>query len=125
MKMPTKGQKTIPLDQWRRFVRVADWWDRTFGHKTPVSENTHYGRDLIVKTPSAGIDARDGTTVYSATCTVCILANTATDGERQIIETDSELTVYNVYPDAVTGDVYVPTGLLADGTRYVTGEPCS
>ena len=125
MRMPNKGQKIIPLDQWRRFTRVADWWDRTFGHKSPTSDAAGYGRDLFVKTPSGGIAARSGTTVYSATCTVCILADTATAGQRQIVETDNELTVYNVYPDAVTGEIYVPTGLLEDGTRYVTGEPCS
>lgn len=33
--MPNIGQKKIPLDEWKRFVRVADWWDRTFGHKPP------------------------------------------------------------------------------------------
>lgn len=125
MRIPAKGQKIIPLDQWRRFMRVADWWDRTFGHRSPTAGPVEHGRDLLVKTPAGGIDARDGTTIYSATCTVCIMAETATEGEREIVETDSELIVYNLYPDAVTGSVYVPTGLLADGTRYVTGEPCS
>jgi hypothetical protein len=123
--LPKPGQKTIPLSEWRRFVRVADWWDRTFGHRSPSAVSASYGRDLLVKTPSGGIPARSGTTVYSATCTVCILAETSTEGEREIIETDSELIVYNVYPDAVTGSAYVPTGLLEDGTRYVNGEPCS
>lgn len=35
MPTPQIGQKTIPLTDWNRFLRVADWWDRTHGHKPP------------------------------------------------------------------------------------------
>lgn len=31
--MPRAGQKTIPLADWARFLKVADWWDRTHGFK--------------------------------------------------------------------------------------------
>ena len=32
---PQVGQKTIPLKDWKRFLRVADWFDRTHGHRPP------------------------------------------------------------------------------------------
>lgn len=80
------------------------------------------GQDILVKTPAAGIPARCGTTVYSATCTRCIL--TGPIDEKTIEETDEELEVSNIYNDAVTGSIYVVTSLLEDGTRYVSGEPC-
>jgi len=122
--LPRAGQKAIPLAEWRRFVRVADWWDRTFGHKPPGAGAPEYGHDIIVKTPSGGIAARSSTTIYSATCTVCVEAETATAGQKTIHETTEEIVVYNIYPDAVTELVYVPTSLTRKGTRYVTGEPC-
>ncbi len=82
-------------------------------------------KDVIVKTPVGGIAARDGTTIYSELCTVCVETSDGTAGERTIADTDETVEVFNIYPDAVTGEVYVPTSLTIWGTRYVTGEPCS
>lgn len=80
------------------------------------------GDDIVVKTPSGGILARSGATIYSAACKRCI--ETAGGDEKTLMETDEELVVFNLYPDAVTGSVYVITSLTACGTRYVSGEPC-
>ena len=80
------------------------------------------GEDIIVKTPAGGIAARSGTTIYSELCSRCI--ESSGGEERTITETDEQIRVFNVYPDAVTGSVYVITGLTACGTRYVSGEPC-
>ena len=121
---PQLGQKTIPIKEWQRFARVADWWDRTFGHKQPGALRPSYGHDMIVKTPGGGIAARSGTTIYSATCTKCVEAETATPGEKTIHETSELLVVYNVFPDAVSGGIYATTGLTISGTRYVSGEEC-
>ena len=47
---PQPGQKTIPLKDWRRFLRVADWWDRTHGHRPPSvlppgpATTSHWGK---------------------------------------------------------------------------------
>lgn len=124
MPTPQPGQKTIPIKDWLRFLRVADWWDRTFGHRPPGALPPAYGQSMIVKTPEDGIPARDGTTLHSATCIRCVAAETETPGEKLLHETDEELRIYNVYPDKVTGEVYVMTSLMIDGTRYVSGEPC-
>lgn len=32
---PQVGQKTIPLKDWSRFLKIADWWDQTYGHRPP------------------------------------------------------------------------------------------
>ena len=29
--LPSPGQKQISISEWKRFVKVADWWDRTYG----------------------------------------------------------------------------------------------
>ena len=80
------------------------------------------GTDIVVKTPAGGITARSGSTIYSAVCTRCIESS---DGDQKTLsDTDEELVVFNLYPDAVTGSVYVVTSLTACGTRYVSGEPC-
>ena len=49
MSMPQPGQKTIPLKDWRRFLRVADWFDRTHGHRSPgvgapTRRHIHWGK---------------------------------------------------------------------------------
>ena len=80
------------------------------------------GTDILVKTPSGGIAARAGTTLFSAVCTRCV--ETSTADEKTILETDEPLVVFNVYPDAVAEEVFVVTSLMATGTRYVSGEPC-
>lgn len=37
-RIPNQGQKAISLADWRRFLRVADWWDRTHGHMASVTQ---------------------------------------------------------------------------------------
>lgn len=75
------------------------------------------GAGMIVKTPAAGIAARSGTTIYSATCTRCV--ETSTADEKTILDTDEEIVVFNVHATDVAGDSYVTTDLTASGTRYV------
>ena len=81
-------------------------------------------RDMIVKIPSGGIAARSGATIYSEWCVRCVETPTGTTGEKTIVDTTETVEVYNIYPDAVTEGVYVPTSVTIWGTRYVTGEPC-
>ena len=81
-------------------------------------------KDIIVLTPVGGIAARSSTTIYSEWCKVCVETSDGTAGQKTIVETDDEVEVFNIYPDAVTGEVYVPTSVTTWGTRYVTGEPC-
>ena len=88
MAVPTLGQKTIPLVDWKRFLRVADWFERTIEQGKGVSRPT-YGKALIVKTPEGGIPGRDGETIFSATCIKCVAAETATPGEKMIHETEA------------------------------------
>ena len=118
MQIPKPGQKTIPLKDWRRFLRVADWFERTVEQGNGTRPPS-YGQSLIVKTPEDGIDARDGTTISSATCIKCVAAETSTPGERTIHETDEELVVYNPENHDVPGEIYVKTTLSPNGTRYV------
>ena len=122
MGIPQPGQKTIPLKDWQRFLRVADWWDRTFGHRVPGALPTVPGQSVLVKTPSGGIDARSGTTIYSATCTKCVPAESATAGQKTIHETTDELQVYNVADQPVPGDIYVETVLTPNGNRQVVSS---
>ncbi len=75
------------------------------------------GGKILVKTHSDGIDARDGTTIYSAMCTRCV--ETSTAEEKEILETDEEIEVFNLETAAVAGDIYVQTGLTMSGTRCV------
>ena len=128
MSTPTPGQKTIPLDDWKRFLRVADWFERTVEHGKGVLRTTYgQGQDVIVRTPEGGIDGRVGVICSSVTCIKCVLAKgvgAEIAGEKKIHETGEEIVVYNIYPDAVTGNVYVMTSLTTSGTRYVSGEPC-
>ena len=119
MTIPQPGQKTIPLADWKRFLKVADWWDRVYGHRPPGALRPAYGHDVIVKTPAAGIDARVGDTISSATCTRCVLAETTTAGERDVHEdTDDEIVVYNMETAPIPGDIYIETGLTDKGARY-------
>ena len=118
MPIPKPGQKTIPLKDWRRFLRVADWFERTVEQGNGTRQPS-YGQSLIVKTPEDGIDARSGTTISSAPCIKCVAAETATPGERTVHETDEELVVYNVEEQDVPGEIFVKTTLSPNGTRYV------
>ena len=121
---PRPGQKTIPLDQWRRFIRVADRFERLFGHQPPNVPAHHYGDDLVVLAPSGGIPARSGTTVYGVSCPVYAVAETATAGTKQLVATGDSVMVYNLVNEAVEESKYVVTALLEDGTRYVSVEGC-
>ena len=114
---PQPGQKTIPLADWNRFLRMADWFDRTHGHRPPGALRPVPGHDLIVKIPSGGISSRSDTAVYSATCAVCVLAETTTPGQHLLHETDEETVVYN-FAGAIVGESYVKTSLTANGVRY-------
>ena len=118
MPIPKPGQKTIPLKDWRRFLRVADWFERTIEQGNGTRQPS-YGHSLIVKTPVDGIDARSGTTISSATCIKCVAAETSTPGERTLHETDEELVVYNAEEQDVPGEIFVKTTLSPNGTRYV------
>ncbi len=118
MPIPKIGQKDIPLKDWRRFLRVADWFERTIEQGNSTLQPS-YGQSLIVKTPVDGIDARDGTTIFSATCIKCVAAETSTPGERTLHETDEELVVYNAEEQDVPGEIFVKTTLSPKGTRYV------
>lgn len=90
-----------------------------FRRRSPVSQDlAPAGQDIIVKTPEAGIDARDGTTISSAVCTRCIEVD-GTSNTKTLVETDEELRIYNLYPSAVAGEVYVITSITLHGTRYI------
>ena len=80
------------------------------------------GQAIIVKTPVAGIDARDGTTIPSAVCTRCIEID-GTSNTKTLVETDEELRIYNLYASPVPGEVYIITTLTLHGTRYVELAP--
>ncbi len=100
--------------------------DATQSHRRSPAQSQDLapvGQDIIVKTPEAGIDARDGTTISSAVCTRCIEVDGAS-GTKTLVETDEELRIYNLYSSAVAGEVYVITSMTLHGTRYVSGEPC-
>ena len=118
MPIPKSGQKNIPIKDWKRFLRVADWFERTVEQGNGTRQSS-YGQSLIVKTPVDGIDARSDTTISSATCIKCVAAETSTPGERTIHETDEELVVYNAEEQDVPGELFVNTTLSPKGTRYV------
>ena len=121
--LPRTGQKAIPLAEWRRFVRVADWWDRTFGHKPPAAGAAEYGTTALVTTPDEGIIARDGTTAYSDACDVCVEAETATAGQKTIHTTDEEKTIYHAEAVPVGGGILWPSTLSQSGTRQLDPGP--
>ena len=120
--LPSPGQKQISISEWKRFVKVADWWDRTYGFLRGVLQAA-VGTDIIVLTPEDGIPARDGDTIYGAVCTI-VGEEDVSDTEKTLVDSDDPILVFNIYPDAVTGAVKVPTSLTWKGTRYVNGEPC-
>ena len=126
MPIPKRGQKNIPLKDWRRFLRVADWFERTIEQGNGTRQPS-YGQSLIVKTPVDGIAAAvrvdEDTTIFSATCIKCVAAETSTPGERTLHETDEELVVYNAEEQDVPGEIFVKTTLSPNGTRYVDTSP--
>ena len=75
------------------------------------------GQHILVKTPEGGIQARDGETIYWEWCKRCIQRNAGS--EKEIVETDEQLIVFNTLEQAVAGDVYVMTGLTECGVRHV------
>lgn len=52
--LPRSGQQKIPLKDWKRFIAVADWWDRTYGHlASPLRSVSDREPDLVrVRNPS-------------------------------------------------------------------------
>ena len=90
-----------------------------FRRRPPVSQDlAPVGQDIIVKTPEAGIDARDEMTISSAVCTRCIEID-GTSGTKTLVETDEELRIYNFDTGDVAPDIFVRTALSSSGTRYV------
>ncbi len=90
-----------------------------FRRRPPVSQDlAPVGQGIVVKTPEAGIDARDGTTISSAVCTRCIEVDGASS-TKTLVETDEELRIYNFNTSGVAGDSFVNTALALNGTRYV------
>lgn len=127
--LPRVGQGTIPLSEWRRFVRVADWWDRTFGFTQGVIPEIPTG-DLIVKTPADGIPARSGTTIYSAMCDLYIEIESGTAGQMTLAAlapggAAQQVRVYNLSNAAVGELRFVTVSLTQRGTRYVVLESCT
>ena len=74
------------------------------------------GQSVLVKTPEEGIPGRDEETIYWEKCKRCIQRYTA--DEKEIVETDEEVIVYNLFAAAVAGDEYVATAITECGTRY-------
>ena len=121
--LPRIGQGWIPLGEWRRFVRVADWFDRTFGFTSGVNPDDDRG-DIVVMTPTEGIPARAGRTMYSALCKLQGLSE-ATAGEVTITElTDRTVRVYNSWLVEVPGNRLVTAGFLRGNKRYVKVASC-
>jgi hypothetical protein len=89
---------------------------------------TETADDIVVKTPEGGIDARDGTTVYSAMCLlyreVDGSSNTKTLEPIEIDSTHQTIRVWNFSNGAVAGDAFVATSRTKSGTRYVVVESC-
>ena len=122
MPTPTPGQKTIPIGDWKRFLRMADWFERTIEQGAGVLSPA-YGEAMIVKTPGGGIPAREDTDISSATCTRCVEAESGTPGEKVLHDTEEELLVYNLNTTAVPGNSFVNTALSPKGTRFYAQEP--
>lgn len=126
--LPRIGQGKIPLSEWRRFIRVADWWDRTFGFTQGIVPQFPDG-DLIVKTPTGGIPARSGTTIYSAMCDLYIEIESGTAGQMTLTAlapggVAQQVRVFNL-SNADVGELrFVAVSLTQRGTRYVVLESC-
>ncbi len=94
-----------------------------FRRRPPESQEPKARGNDIVKTPEGGIDGRDGTTIFSATCTRVVESSEA--GEKTLTETDEEMLVYNLGTADVDGDIYTKVSLTLGGTLCVdmgTGE---
>lgn len=74
------------------------------------------GQSILVKTPEDGIPGRDEDTIYWEKCKRCIERYTA--DEKEIVETDEDIIVYNLFSQGVPGDTRVATALTGCGTRY-------
>ncbi len=129
--IPKPGQKNIPIDDWKRFLRMADWFERTIEQGKGVVPATA-GQAFLVLTPAGGIAARKvnqgglggDDVIYSATCIKCVAVEHSgvqpfVAGEKTIHKVDEELLVYNYLEGPITGNTYVNTALSPNGTRYV------
>jgi hypothetical protein len=121
MRRYRKGQMFRPPTA-AESAAIADTVEASRSSPAAPQDRPTRGSDILVKTPAGGIAARAGTTIFSAVCTRCV--ETSFADEKTILETDEPLVVFNIYPDAVTEEVFVITSLTASGTRYVSGEPC-
>lgn len=77
------------------------------------------GQTMVVKTPTDGIDARDGDAISWAWCDRCVETNTASG--KQIVPTDERIQVYNLQESAIAGNAYVQAAMMDCGFRYVVG----
>lgn len=86
--------------------------------------------DYVCYTPSAGIAAMSGTTVYNELCTVYRLTGTPADGYMTLEKitngdgSDFQVRVHNISSAEVNGDKYIVTARLKGGARYVVLEAC-
>jgi len=108
------------IQQVRRMVRGDLRDDRLPMDKTAEA--------VVVKTPSGGIEARDGTTVKSALCDLYreVDGSSNTKTLTAIMEgaSPAQVRVWNFANEAVAGDAYVVTSRTKSGTRYVVVESC-
>ncbi len=105
---PTAAESAASADALEGFRRQASQPQ----DKAPI------GQTVLVKTPEDGIPARDENTIFWVKCQRCIERYTA--DEKEIVETDEEIIVHNLFLEAVAGDTYVPTSLTEGGTRYAS-----
>ena len=107
-RVPTAADSAANADALEGFRRRASQPQ----DKAPV------GQTVLVKTPADGIPARDENTIFWEKCQRCIERYTA--DEKEIVETDEEIIVHNLFGQAILGDTYVATALTEGGTRYAT-----
>lgn len=109
---------------------VFDWTSGSVHYGTGICES-HAFHDLVVKTPADGIAARSALTISGALCDRYRETGSVTTGTmtlEAVLKADSsaaQLMVYNLSNDAVTGEAYVVTSVLASGVRYVVVESCT
>ncbi len=105
-RVPTAADSAASADATEDFRRRASQPQ----DKAPV------GQTIVVKTPVDGIPARDENTIFWEKCQRCI--ERYTPDQKEIVDTDEEIIVFNLFAEVVPGDTYVPTLLTEGGTRY-------
>jgi len=116
-KLTTLGPELLREIRWTidRVKRMVGGDLRDDERKVPLAPD-----DYIVKTPTGGIAARSGTTVYGEECDVYKLVGDVTSGELEMEEIeDFAVMVYNLSEDGnIEGDKHVASALLKGGARY-------